>query len=473
MRTAACLALAVGLFAPWGAAAQYDDYPDPEPGDSCVAGDVVINTAMNPPRFNPSNVTVSTSQTVCIRNNSNMDHNFHVLGVVRCAGACATPYNASDPDSNPQGNWVTRLRFDQPGTLATRCDLHYLEGMTGQIVVQGPAGGSPGSLSFSAGTASVGEAGGSAAVTVRRTGGTEGAVSVHYTAAAGTAGAGSDFTATSGTLTWPDGASANKSFAVPILNDTADEPNETVLLALDSPTGGATLGSPSSAVLTINDNDGGTPPPPGSAPAAPSNLEAEPLSTDEIRLKWKDNSTNETQFTIERKKLGGAFSQIGTAPANATQFVDDGLDPATYYLYRIRSANAAGSSAFTGDTGATTNTTPSSCVADANTLCFLDRFQLELSWRFADGRSGAGQAVPLAARSGAFYFLAADNLELLVKMVNACGGGRYWVFFAATTNVELKLTVTDTQTGRINTYYNPLGKDALPVLDTDAFATCP
>jgi plastocyanin len=475
MRAAALLFLAIGLLAPSGAAAQYDDDPDPgpEPGSNCQAGDVVISTQGIPPRFIPSNVTVNTSQTVCIENSSSMEHNFHVPGVIRCAGGCANPYNANDPGSSPKGNWVTRLSFSEPGTLGYRCDNHYFDGMTGQITVQGPAGGQPGSLSFSGANFSVGEAGGSATITVRRTGGSQGAVSVHYATAGGTASPGSDFTSTSGTLSWADGNAANKTFAIPILNDTADEPNETVQISLDSPTGGATLGSPSAAVLTINDNDGGTPPPPGTAPAAPSNLKAGPLSTDEIRLTWKDNSNNETQFTVERKKLGGTFSQIGTAPANATQFLDDGLDPATYYLYRVRAANAAGSSAFTGETGATTSTTPSSCQADANTLCFLDRFQAELSWRFASGQSGAGGAVSLSPRSGAFYFLAADNLELLVKMLNACGSNRYWVFFAATTNVEFTLTVTDTQTGRINTYFNPLGKAALPIQDTDAFATCP
>jgi hypothetical protein len=49
----------------------------------------------------------------------------------------------------------------------------------------------------------------------------------------------------------------------------------------------------------------------------------------------------------------------------------------------------------------------------------------------------------------------------------------YWVFVAAATNVELHITVTDTQTGQVRTYFNPLGKAALPVQDTSAFATCP
>jgi hypothetical protein len=39
--------------------------------------------------------------------------------------------------------------------------------------------------------------------------------------------------------------------------------------------------------------------------------------------------------------------------------------------------------------------------------------------------------------------------------------------------VELIVTVTDTQTGKTKVYFNPLGTAALPVQDTNAFATCP
>ena len=65
----------------------------------------------------------------------------------------------------------------------------------------------------------------------------------------------SDYASTSGTLSWASGDTANKTFSVPITNDTLDEPNETFTVTLTSPTGGATLGSPSSATVTIMDDD--------------------------------------------------------------------------------------------------------------------------------------------------------------------------------------------------------------------------
>jgi len=64
--------------------------------------------------------------------------------------------------------------------------------------------------------------------------------------------------------------------------------------------------------------------------------------------------------------------------------------------------------------------------------------------------------------------------QALVKIVNACSyNDRYWVFSAATTNVEYTLTVTDTESQVVKTYFNPMGSPAPAVTDTSAFATCP
>ena len=94
-------------------------------------------------------------------------------------------------------------------------------------------------------------------INVTRTGGSGGAVSVQYaTTSGGTATANDDYAPVSGTLNWGgDGDSANKTFTVPITDDTAYESNETVNLSLSSPGGGASLGNQSSAPLTISDND--------------------------------------------------------------------------------------------------------------------------------------------------------------------------------------------------------------------------
>ena len=112
-----------------------------------------------------------------------------------------------------------------------------------------------GSLQFEMAASSVGENAGMATINVARAGGSQGAVSVDFTTMDGTATSGSDYTATSGTLNWPDGDSNPQSFTVMILDDSTDEPDETVDLVLSNATGGASLGSPNPAVLTITDDD--------------------------------------------------------------------------------------------------------------------------------------------------------------------------------------------------------------------------
>ncbi|MDQ3812480.1 MAG: aggregation factor core protein MAFp3, isoform C, partial [Armatimonadota bacterium] len=114
-----------------------------------------------------------------------------------------------------------------------------------------------GTLQFSLANYSVNENAGRATISVKRTGGSGGAVSVAYATGNGTATAGSDYTATTGTLSWANGDAADKSFVIPIINDTAVEGNETVNLRLSNATGGALIGAQSTALLTIGNDDHG------------------------------------------------------------------------------------------------------------------------------------------------------------------------------------------------------------------------
>ncbi|MEO8275610.1 MAG: Calx-beta domain-containing protein [Thermoanaerobaculia bacterium] len=123
---------------------------------------------------------------------------------------------------------------------------------TGTIVNDDAAAGT---LQFSGSTLTVAESGATALLSVTRTGGSSGAASVHCkTIAGGTATAGSDYTTTDQTLSWANGDAAAKTCSIPILNDTADEPNETISVQLQTATG-ATIGAPATATITITDDD--------------------------------------------------------------------------------------------------------------------------------------------------------------------------------------------------------------------------
>ena len=117
---------------------------------------------------------------------------------------------------------------------------------------------SPSTLQLKSATTSVVENAGSAWVYVSRSNGTYGVASVNYVTANGTALAGSDYTATNGTLTWADGDAADKSIKVTILDDGVYENNEMFTVRLSS-VSGATLGSILTNSVTIIDNDFMTP----------------------------------------------------------------------------------------------------------------------------------------------------------------------------------------------------------------------
>ena len=116
------------------------------------------------------------------------------------------------------------------------------------------------------------------------------------------------------------------------------------------------------------------------------------------------------------------------------------------------------------------------CVPDERTMCLNGgRFKVQVDFEDFDGVSGSGRVVPNGSDdSGLFWFFGADNWEMLVKVLDGCGvNDHYWVFAAATTNVEYTLTVTDTEEDAVRAYTNPLGTSPPALTDTTAFATCP
>jgi len=112
-------------------------------------------------------------------------------------------------------------------------------------------------LQLAASAYSVAENAGTVSLTVRRLSDTNAAVTVDYATANGTATAGSDYTATNGTLTFLAGET-NQTITVPILNDGLVESTETFTVTLSNPTGeGAVLGTPATATVSITENDAG------------------------------------------------------------------------------------------------------------------------------------------------------------------------------------------------------------------------
>jgi len=185
-------------------------------------------------------------------------------GTVAFAAGSSTATVTIDPTAD------TTVEPDETVILTVTSGTGYGVGSpsaaTGTIV--NDDGTTGGTLQFSAPTYSTNESSFFATITVRRLGDTTGAVSVDYTTPddsaatiavpcetiSGIASPRCDFTTAVGTLQWASGDNAPKSFIVLISEDDYVEGPETLTLTLSNPTGGATLGSPSTAILTINDD---------------------------------------------------------------------------------------------------------------------------------------------------------------------------------------------------------------------------
>jgi len=111
-------------------------------------------------------------------------------------------------------------------------------------------------VSFVGAPYSVAEDGGSQTVTLALSAESALDISVDYATSNGTAAAGSDYTNTTGRLTWLAGETGTKSFSVPIRDDTDDESDETFSIVLSN--GVNCLIGVSNATVIIEDNDGGS-----------------------------------------------------------------------------------------------------------------------------------------------------------------------------------------------------------------------
>lgn len=173
-----------------------------------------------------------------------------------------------------------------------------------------------GVLRFSSTSYSGGESGGTVTITARRTGGSIGVASVLFSAVDGAATAGQDYTVppSTGMLIWSDGDAADKSFDVTILPDAIAEDNETVLLSLAAPSG-ATLGTPSSATLTIIDDD-------STSPAGTLRFDPEKYSFYEGVLNIGRIAPNVVNVTRTGGSAGAVSVMVVIAGGTATQDLD-------------------------------------------------------------------------------------------------------------------------------------------------------
>ena len=187
-------------------------------------------------------------------------------------------------------------------------------------------------------------------------------------------------------------------------------------------------------------------------------------------LSWCDPASDSFQVYVGTT-LEGPFTRLAELDGSTSRLAVQVPVPRTFYYYvqsRARSGAVAVSNvvAVTGISGA-------SCQPSPTTLCVVGR-RFGATARFRVGSSPVltyGRAVSVTDPSGYFWFFGPDNVEVTLKMIDACPAS-YWLFASGMTNVGVTINVTDFKTGRTASYSNPVGTPFAAILDTNAFP-CP
>ncbi len=213
------------------------------------------------------------------------------------------------------------------------------------------------------------------------------------------------------------------------------------------------------------------------------------LTNLEVDLEVTDTAARQTRLYTNR--LGDAFELVrdtgafetcsfGVQSDTNTLTADDAPTIATIAsdlqteLERLVARNAR---AETGTEAPNKNAATGSetCTPSDTALCLQQgRYRVEATWTDADGATDSARVVQLTPDTGYFWFFDPDNVEVITKVLDACGSefDSFWVFAAGLTDVGVVLRVTDTVSGQVEEYENPLGTGFVPIQDTGTFQTC-
>jgi hypothetical protein len=115
------------------------------------------------------------------------------------------------------------------------------------------------------------------------------------------------------------------------------------------------------------------------------------------------------------------------------------------------------------------------CVPSATAACLANRFKVEVAYDATPANgAGPGQVVLESGASVKFTFFDPGNIELILKVLDACVPpfNKWWVYAGGLTDVGVSIKVTDTMTGSVKNYSSTKGTLFQTFADTAAFV-CP
>lgn len=258
--------------------------------------------------------------------------------------------------------------------------------------------GGPGIIALDMPRRRVAEGAGSLTIRVSRHAGAGGAVSVDYATVSGSAVAGEDYAATSGTLSWADGDSSAQAVVIPVLQDSVLEGDEMLTLALSNPTGGAELGghqgAGASSELTIVDDEPDVFPQGESLPPGFGTPAGSPAWTVDLGRGYRSTASLRSAVTYAVQTSPGVFQeaysetefsgQVGTGWMSFAYRTSSGAESRLeFYIDNVRVFTQPG-----GETGW------------AVSRHFLTAGNRTLRWRFVNLRPAPCQPRPIPVDGG-------------------------------------------------------------------------
>lgn len=199
-------------------------------------------------------------------------------------------------------------------------------------------------------------------------------------------------------------------------------------------------------------------------PTPPSSLRATAPGATAAGLTWKDNSNNETGFSLElREKGSSSWEYLGTLDPNLTTATVEGLDPDTTYAFRVR---AASDTTLSAPSNEATITTPSE--DGFLTSSELPDFRVKVQIFPVGGDPVIGKKeIQCQAETLCVSGAAAGRPEVFVRVIGPRPNGYLWPTIVRFTPSRVEVEIEQISTGEVQRYTLdavPANTDALPGL---------
>jgi hypothetical protein len=199
-------------------------------------------------------------------------------------------------------------------------------------------------------------------------------------------------------------------------------------------------------------------------PTPPSGLRATAPGATAAGLAWKDNSDDETGFSLELREGGSSsWEYLGTLDPNLTTATVEGLDPSTTYTFRVRAASDTALSAPSNEAKITTPAEDGFLTASE-----LPDFRIKVQIFPVGGNPILGKKEsPCQSETLCVSGAVAGRPEVFVRVIGPRPNGYLWPTIIRFTPSRVEVEIERISTGEVKRYtleaVSP-NSDALPGL---------